>query len=694
MASGHGLRSYACSLAVVTTARFFELLRKARHKSAREIASRVDEEVRRVARRPWAHIYPAVLTDRTLLAAHSATSIDELWRKLTSAPFFVAAENRGAIAAEFRRRYPDGEAEVIADAERVLRHEFDLLGSGPRCLGPELPWHEDFKTGRVWPLQYSPSIEYSELDRPTDVKVPWELSRCQHVPRLGQAYWLTGDEKYAREFVCEVDDWIDKNPWGYGVNWACAMDVALRAISWIWAAFFFAESPALGSSFRGRLLRSLYLHAEYVAAHLERGPVNGNHYLSDGVGLVFLGCFFKRSAKGQQWLATGRAIVLEEMPLQVTSDGVDFEASTAYHRLVLELFLTAYVLLRHNGETIPAPQWTRLEKMFDFVAAYTKPDGRAPLIGDADDGRVQMLGRQPVLDHRYLLSTGAVLFNRAEFKRDAGRFWEESFWFLGPQAAAVFDALPADVPARRSQAFSEGGFFILRSGASHVVVDCGNVGMRGIGGHGHNDILSFELVLDGFPLVTDCGAYLYTASREWRNKFRSTEFHSTIQVDGEEVNRFISPLNLWQLHDDANPVDPTLIVGDQYDLFEGGHDGYLRLPVPIMVRRRIVLHHRQSRVDFTDRLDGSGRHHAVWRFPIEPGVSCEIAGGGVRFSCGDGERWLQLASAPSAIAITLEPGWVSPSYGVRHPATVVVFRAKLTLPFTLTYSFLASPDHP
>ena len=678
----------------MTVTRALELVRKAFTKPPRHTLSRLHEEASRAARRPWSHIYPALLTEQSLLATFGAPSVDELWRELTSAPFFVAASKREAAVASFRERFPEGEASIVADADRILRHEFDLLGSGLRCLGPELPWHEDFKTGRVWPLQYSPDIEYSELDRPTDVKVPWELSRCQHVPRLGQAYWFTGDEKYAREFVAEVSDWIEKNPWGYGVNWACAMDVALRAVSWIWGAFFFAESPSLDAAFRGRLLHSLYLHGEYVATHLEKGPVNGNHYLSDGVGLVFLGCFFKRSAKGQRWLATGRSIVVDEMLLQVTADGVDFEASTAYHRLVLELFLTAYVLLRQHGESIPAPQWTRLERMCDFVAAYTKPDGRAPLIGDADDGRVQMLGQQPIVDHRYMLSTGAVLFERSDFKRDAGRFWEESFWFLGPAAAAAFDALPLNTEPPRSRAFADGGFFVLRSGSTHVVVDCGNVGMRGIGGHGHNDILGFELVLEGMPLVTDCGAYLYTASREWRNRFRSTEFHSTIQIDREEINRFVSPLNLWQLHDDANPVEPRLAVGGECDVFEGAHDGYMRLPSPVLVRRRIAVPHGQSRVDFTDTLEGTGRHEAVWRFPIAPGVRCEIASGGVRFNHDDGERWLRLAAVPHDFAVSLEPGWVSPSYGIRHQTSVVVLRAVLTLPVTLTYSFLVSPNHP
>ena len=111
---------------------------------------------------------------------------------------------------------------------------------------------------------------------------------------------------------------------------------------------------------------------------------------------------------------------------------------------------------------------------------------------------------------------------------------------------------------------------MLRTDRAHVIVDCGEVGMHGRGGHGHNDITSLELWLDGMNLVTDCGAYLYTASREWRNRFRSTAFHNVVQVDGEELNRLISPDHLWQLRDDARPRGCRVAMGsERADYFRG-----------------------------------------------------------------------------------------------------------------------------
>lgn len=674
----------------MTAARALELARKAFAKPPAHTLRRLGEEVARVAWRPWTRVYPGLLTEGRVVREAGAPSIDVLWQELSEAPFFLHPRDRERWITAFLDRYPGARQEIIAAADRVLRHEFDLLGSGLCALASPLPWHEDFKTGRAWPLQYSPDIEFSELDRPTDVKVPWELSRCQHFAVLGQAYWLTGDERYAQEYVDEITDWIARNPWGHGVNWICAMDVALRAASWIWGFYFFAGSRACATGpFRGRLLRSLYLHGEWVSTHLEKGPVNGNHYLTDGAGLVFLGTFFRRTKKGRAWLDAGRAIVLDEMLVQVTEDGVDFEASTAYHRLVLELFLTAYQLLRLHGESIPDPQWQRLERMFEFVEGYVKPDGLAPLVGDADDGRVQILGRQAIGDHRYLLSTGAAIFARGELKGRAQQFWEESFWMLGPDGAARFDGLPVPSEPIRSKAFAEGGYYILRHADTHVFIDCANVGMRGIGGHGHNDILSFELVLGGVPIVTDCGAYLYTASREWRNRFRSTAYHSTIQVDGEEVNRFVGPNALWQFHNDATPVDVQFEPAPARDAFRGSHLGYARLASPVRVTRAMALAKGPAMVAVHDMLDGAGRHLVEWRFPLDPDVQADIQGGDVRFVWRGMERWLLPVAADGAAAWSLEPGWVSASYGVRRETRVLTLRGELQLPHHMTYLFAA-----
>ena len=667
---------------------FAARLRRALRRSPRYLAWRAYDAAKRRSRRPWAYLYPRLLTEHALLAALDAATIDQLWDRLARQPFFVNVADREAVAMRFTTDFPDGQAGILHAAAAALRHEFDLLGSGRKSLGSPLPWHTDFKTGRQWPLAYCTDIEYNELDHPTDVKVPWELSRCQHFTALGQAFWLTGDERYADEFVAEVNDWIAGNPLAFGVNWACAMDVALRAVSWIWGFHFFAGSRACRSPhFRSRFLRSLFAHGEFVTKHLEKADVNGNHYLCDGVGLVFLGCFFSPARAATRWLNLGRDIVEKEIFNQTTEDGVDFEQSLAYHRLVLEAFITSYELLARHGLDPSASCWKRLEAMCDFVAAYLKPDGRTPLIGDADDGRIQILGRQPIGDHRYLLSYAALRFKRGDYAAAAERCWEETFWISGREALTRFAQLPRTAPLHESKPFPSGGFFVLRGAQTHLIIDCGEVGMRGRGGHGHNDILSYELFLNGANVVTDCGAYLYTASREWRNRFRSTAFHNTVQVDEEELNRFLGPDQLWQLHYDARPVEPRLQSGERVAFFRGGHSGYTRLPAAVLHTRAFFVDKQQPRVLLSDCLNGSGDHQLVWRFHLDPAVTPVIEGSDVRLLSNRGEVWLLPDPIAETLSMSIEEGWVSPSYGIKVPAPVIVWQTRVALPFAASYLF-------
>src|SRR5262245_7493124 len=137
--------------------------------------------------------------------------------------------------------FPDDFDNIVAAADRLVAHESGLLCSGPPQV-EQLPWHEDFKSGHKWdPSTHYREIRYGHLSG-VDVKVPWELSRFQHSAILGQAYWLTGDERYSREFRSQVLDWIDSNPYKRGVNWACTMDVGIRAVNWIWGFYFFRKS--------------------------------------------------------------------------------------------------------------------------------------------------------------------------------------------------------------------------------------------------------------------------------------------------------------------------------------------------------------------------------------------------------------------------------------------------------------------
>jgi len=518
-------------------------------------------------------------------------------------------------------------------------------------------------------------------DNGSDIKVPWELSRFQHLPTLGKAYWLTGDEKYAEEFVSEINNWIESNPPQYGANWACTMDVAIRAVNWLWGLYFFEDSPQVTDDFLVDFLESLITHGRHIRGNLEKGwgGINGNHYLSDIVGLVYLGVLFTEFKEAKKWREFGVGELVKEMGKQVYADGVDYEGSISYHRLVTELFLSATLLCLKHGITFPEWYLRRLEMMMEFVGYYTKPDGTAPQIGDNDDGRLQILsqyGNWNRLDHRYLLAIGADLFNRPDLKQAAGEFPEEAFWLLGEGGLRRFNTLPEQKAALSSKDFPDGGFYLMRKDNLYLIMDCVPTAPKTPSGHKHNSRLSFDLFAYDKSFIVDPGAYIYTADKEMRNLFRSTRYHNTVVVDGAEQNRFGAKELFWLGTDAAVKINKWEIT-EEYDYLNAEHSGYGRLKNPIIHRRQIYFDKIEGYWIIKDILDGSGEHQFDLYFHFAPlKIEFDKELPLVVKTKTKGANIAIIPLTVEGVSLEIKEGWVSYRYGAKVKAPIVKYSKK------------------
>jgi uncharacterized heparinase superfamily protein len=219
--------------------------------------------------------------------------------------------------------------------------------------------------------------------------------------------------------------------------------------------------------------------------------------------------------------------------------------------------------------------------------------------------------------------------------------------------------------------FREGGYAVLRNERDHVFIDCGPVGAAGRGWHGHNDVLSFEAFLDGHLLVVDCGAYVYSADYEARNAFRSTAYHNTPKVDGEEVNRFFGPADLFWLHDDARPEIRSFESRPSGATLVAAHSGYQRLAEPVTVARQITLHHVSHELVIEDRFEGAGSHGVETPLHLSPDVQVESGAAGATVMT-KGRKFSVTADPEWAAGI--ESARLSPSYGVIAPSKRLVWR--------------------
>jgi uncharacterized heparinase superfamily protein len=649
-------RAYRVALAVAR-------LRRVARKPPRVIAARFAQEALGQLERFRGPRRAAMLDEVGLLDATASSSIDELWER-------VAARSlaRHVDGARHAAAYPADVARVIEAAERAVGREVDQLGSGPIVLGRPIDWHRDFKTGHAWPLAYGRSIDYVNLDRPSDVKIPWELSRLQWLLPAGQAYLLTRDERYAVAAREVIDEWLASNPYAFGVNWALAMEAAMRVFTWSWLIGALHESDAWAEkSFRLRLLQSLYLHGDFIERHLERSDVNGNHYTADAAGMLVAGLLFAPGEAPHRWAQRGWSILQEEQRLQVLDDGVDFEGSSAYHRLVGELFVVASLAREAAGLETPEPYRERLRAMARFVAAYTRPDGSAPNWGDADDARVLPLGGEDVNDHRHLIGSVAAAWPGHVLSWASPRDDAAVAWLVGlPPIRTVSQ----DEPTPESVGFPEGGLYVLAAAGDHVFVDCGPVGLAGRGGHGHNDCLSFEAVLDGVHLVADPGSFVYTASLEERNRFRSTASHNTPIVDGAEQNR-LDPALPWNLANDAEPSVLEWRIHPERVLLRASHSGFMRLARPVRPVRTFVLESSEHVLSVRDEFDGEGDHEIRIPLHLARGVAAREARSGEIQLDGAGRAFVLRWTSDADWQVVIRADWLSPSYGVRHETTVI-----------------------
>ena len=262
-----------------------------------------------------------------------------------------------------------------------------------QLIDPEyipIDWHIDFKSGYRWSENmYSHRIPYGHLPG-VDVKVPWELSRMQHLPQLAWAYSKKKEEKYVREFQNQILDFIATNPPRFGVNWCCTMDVGIRIANWLITYDLLQNYGArFDNAFEEAFSSSIYDHGKHIINHLEWMPTfRSNHYLANIVGLLFVGAYLPSTAETEKWISFSIQELIKEVPLQFYEEGASFEGSTSYHCLSAQIvaYATAIAIEKKGASCFPHWYFKRLEKMATFVKHITKPSGDIVQIGDHDSG--------------------------------------------------------------------------------------------------------------------------------------------------------------------------------------------------------------------------------------------------------------------------------------------------------------------
>jgi len=308
------------------------------------------------------------------------------------------------------------------------------------------------------------------------------------------------------------------------------------------------------------------------------------------------------------------------------------------------------------------------------------------MIGDADDAVMVRLGMDNVNVYQSLLATGAVIFERDDFRMKAGSFDDKSRWLLGNEAEPRFLEVPVNVEiSEPRRQFPDGGYYVLGDRLDtneeiRLIVDGGELGYLSIAAHGHADALSFTLSVAGNEVLIDPGTYAYHTQKKWRDFFRGTSAHNTIRVDG--VDQSVSGGNfLWLRHAKARCTGAE--TGGEVETWVGEHNGYARLDDPVVHHRTITFNKERMIVWVRDVLE-CNKNHMVEVF-LHFAETCTVVTEGVQVIATAENvmvrmRFQDPAWVPQYIVgcDELPQGWVSRKFDEKLPAPCVIWSGKIT----------------
>ncbi len=596
------------------------------------------------------------------------------WPRPAGAPALCEPADVEAVLA-----IPGARDAARAHGEALLEGRVQFFGSPEAVVGPDPDWHRDAVADARWPALHWSAVNHRELG--LDPKWIWELGRHQHIVTLARAWRLTGDPRFAGAAVRQIDGFLNQCPPGVGIHWRSGLELGIRLISWAWTVELLRGSGVLTGAFPEALLRSVGAHLAHLERHPSRYSSANNHLVGEAAGRAVGALCFPEVPRSAEHAAGAIDELCGALGEQVLPDGVDAEQAVGYHGFVLDLGLAVVACLARSGRPVPDELARPLAGIAGFIGTLASDGWTLPRIGDEDDGLGVDLGAAPDERDRLrsrLRSTRALL--GADLPRLDPGIDEATVWLAGAGRAAEAAAAPASVPG--SAVFPHGGYAVLRTrdgrGELRAVLDAGPLGLEPMAAHGHADLLSVCLAVDGDEALIDPGTFTYFGEERWRRYGRSTGAHSTITVDGrdhaEPAGRF-----LWR----SRPAAVLEEVTSTDDRIEAvaHHDAY----APVRHRRSVALEGRTLTV--VDEITGpAGGHDVELRWHLAPGA-VEPAGGG--WSWRDGDRRLTIAvdGAPGEVVTGDEErplGFRSLGLEHREPSPTIVARVRATLPLTLT----------
>ena len=508
-------------------------------------------------------------------------------------------------------KYTDKDA--IVEADEICRH--NMIG---RELGKNIDWRRNYTDSDI-----------------RDSEWMWSLARNLFWAPLARAYALTGDEKYAKEFVDQMKGFIEAWPveefigkvgiYGEktvmvypGTAWR-TIETGIRIYCiWIPLYYYFRKSPSMDRAAWVRYLNSLCDHAEFLTLHYTNHTRCSNWHTMECTALFQLGVLFPEFNNAAAWKDLGYRRVTHEVRFQFDHFGVHIERTPIYHLTAAGAFLQAYRIMIKNNIVAPPYMLPILEKTAEFLMRLVKPDFSTPMTGDAD--------RNDLLTAKADTAVFEGMNNTTDLQdaNEMRAFFRVMHEITGREDFLYFASgrKQGKPPIETCFNMNDPGYLVCRTGwgakDSYFLVTGVNLELGESNAHAHFDAAHLELQVEGKDILIDGGRYLYTNSawRDWRDYFRSTAAHNTVLVDDHSMGLVPdTPFAVRGVRTYTHRLEST----SDYQVIEVSHNGYAFMKNPIFHYRR-VLSLSSGLYIIDDQFTGYGEHDYRLYFNFAPGT--------------------------------------------------------------------------
>ena len=584
-----------------------------------------------------------------------------------------------ALAARNRNECP-GAPEIQSEAARIRNGDWSVFGTPFRPGRPSTTvWAAHPLSGKQLELKPWPRLRYLDGELGGDVKYVWELNRHNQLLRLAQDWFLAHNVDSANALAVWLDEWMEGNPPGWGINWASSLEVAYRAIAWCWIAALTADAPIWTEARRSRFFWGLWHHGRHIERFDSVHHSPNTHLTGEALGLFYLGSCVPGFRHAGRWRGFGLATLREELRHQVLPDGMHFERSTCYHRYTAEILLHAVALARLVGMKAEVTALEpAAERAAGVLAELGRPDGSLPVLGDEDGGRVVGLSTADAGDPSPLLALASSLFD-ASYGVEGG---EDLAWWLTGQTRTTPG--PAVAPGLLRVSLGAAGYFGARERRSaepwYCLVDGGPHGGDRTG-HAHDDGSHVEIARGALRLSVDPGSSTYTGDPERREWERSAAAHATLLLESRVTAQSRGPFG-WA----TVPPDPETVTDATSPYWACRVQRRWAGGAPAVHERQVVLLPTRG-VLVCDWLHGAAGEavRVTWPLGSQPEVP-RLEGRRVQVGEGAavGWSWQGLEAARAQLA----PHRFAPSFGRSEAGTALLLRGTAQQAAALVTVFL------